>query len=72
MITVSKRCKETEGKERKMKNKNLVDVIKKINLLADINSFEKMLFDLSYFEIITYKEYIVLLDTLYEQKEKII
>ena len=55
-----------------MRKEVLLKYIKKINLLADIDIFEKMLFDLSYFEIITYKEYIVLLDALYEQKEQII
>lgn len=54
-----------------MEKKNLVEVIKNINSVTDIDTFEKMLFDLSYFEIISYKEYIVLLDTLYEQKEQI-
>lgn len=52
--------------------KKLEKAIKKINLLADIDTFEQMLFDLSYFEIITYKEYITLLNTLYEQKEQIL
>ena len=55
-----------------MKNKNLVKVIKNINSLADIGTFEKMIFDLQYFEIITYKEYVILLDTLYERKEQIL
>lgn len=45
---------------------------KKINLLTDIDTFENMLFDLSYFEVITYKEYITLLDMLYERKEQIL
>jgi hypothetical protein len=58
--------------DREMQKKNLVETIKKINLLADIDTFENMLFDLSYFEIITYKEYITLLDILYERKEQIL
>ena len=53
-----------------MKEK-LQEAIKKINSLSDIGTFENMLLDLNYFEIITYKEYITLLDTLYERKEQI-
>lgn len=55
-----------------MKKEKLEEAIKKISSLADIDTFENMLFDLSRFEIITYKEYVTLLDTLYEQKEQIL
>lgn len=51
---------------------SLLKTIKKINSLAEIDTFEDMLFNLSHFEIITYKEYITLLDALYEQKEQIL
>lgn len=54
-----------------MKNR-LMEIIKKINLIADVENFEDMLFNLSYFEVITYKEYVVLLDALYERKEQIL
>jgi hypothetical protein len=55
-----------------MKKEKLEEAIKKISSLADIDTFEDMLFSLNHFEIITYKEYITLLDTLYEQKEQLL
>jgi hypothetical protein len=53
-----------------MKNKkDLLKAINEINSLAEIDSFEDMLINLNHFEIISYKEYIVLLDALLEHKE---
>lgn len=54
-----------------MEKKNLLEVIENITSITDVETFEEMLFMLKNFEIITYKEYIILLDKLLEQKEQI-
>jgi hypothetical protein len=54
-----------------MEKKNILEAIKNITSIADIETFEELLFGLKNFNIITYKEYIILLDKLLEYKEQI-
>jgi hypothetical protein len=54
-----------------MEKKNILEAIEDITSIADIETFEEMLFELKNFKIITYKEYIILLDKLLEHKEQI-
>lgn len=54
-----------------MGKKTLLEAIKNINSISQIDVFEEMLYRLRQFEIITYNELVILLDALREQEEKI-